>query len=1187
MWKGRCGTMSEFTLTAAQQAAVDNEGGALLVAAAAGSGKTKVLVDRLLRKVLDPDHPHDLDEYLIITYTKAAAAELRTKISNELSRRAAMEPENRHLQRQMHRIYQTKISTIHAFCSDLLRSYGHLRDIPGDFRIAEEAETRILRDRVKERVLDQLYEPGQADPEQAQLLSQLGYGRDDRALEQVLFTIYDQVQSFLDPEGWLESCRSLLQKTVSEQDAGKTLWGKSLLEQMTEFLTVQKQILQADFEQVLADEVLQKAYGPVLADNVALLDRLLGAKDWDSLVSARPDSFGRLGPAKKCQDPELMERIKADRSRCWDGLKQQFTYFYGPSREVLEDLRRSSGALQGAIRLTQTFIKAYQKEKRRRRILDFSDLEHETVALLLQKGSGTPTALAREVASSYAEILIDEYQDSNQVQDEIFRAVSREGRNLFFVGDVKQSIYRFRLADPRIFLKKYQSYQDAASAEAGKPRRILLSENFRSRKEILDGVNQVFETVMSPQVGDMAYTEAEKLKPGLPSQPSAEPAVELHCIALSGPDREEGKDKTHTEAEFVARRIRQLIKSGTKPGEIAVLFRSLSSVAPVYLEQISALGIPAVSDKAESILGTQEAETLLALLQVLENPHQDVPLVTLLASPLFSVTAEELSRIRQADRTGDLYESLCAMDPVPEKSARFLETLSAMRREEVWLTPQEMVERAVEETELLEVFSAMEDGLQRRSNLQTILQVISDYLSENHGTLLELIGYLQGLEETGAFLAPQTQDPGNAVRLMSIHKSKGLEFPVVFLPDLSKKFNDSDLTQEVLLHETMGLGGNCFDPATVSKFPTIAKRAIALSLQRENRSEELRILYVAMTRAKERLIMSYCSRYLEKELTELSQEAAFPAPAALCRRAKSMGSWVLTAALCRPEAQALHAVAGRPRRVYDFPDTWTITFRGEAPEADTNIEAAGAREEAVRPAAVLPTPEQTAQALAFQYPWKPASLAPAKVTATQLKGRYLDEEAASGASSGARNAVTWDRKPIFRAEGPLTAAERGTATHLFLQFAKYDACQTEQSLLAERRRLVGEEFLTPRQAEAVDLAAVLRLFRSPLGQRMLRAENRVREFKFSCLVPSEMVEPSLTGESVLLQGVVDCFLVEPDGICVIDFKTDRVTPETLSRRAEGYRRQVTAYAWALEQIYKRPVKEKILYFFALDEAVSL
>ena len=874
--------MQSIKLTPSQQAAVENEGGALLVAAAAGSGKTKVLVDRLMRSILDPVHPKNVDDFLIITYTKAAAAELRAKISAELSRQVALQPDNRHLQRQMRRIYQTKISTIHAFCADLLRSYGHIIDVPSDFRVTEETQTLLLRQAVKERLFEQLYETYEDDPELQGLLDQFGYGRDDRNLEKLLFSVYDKVQSFSDPQRWLTECRRKLELD-RDADAGQTPWGRYLLQELRRYLQQQIDIFEREIKLAQEDGALAKAYVPVFAENVSQMRRLLACRTWDEAVQAWPREFGRLSAARSCEAPELMQAMKSDRTRCWDGLKQRLGYFYGDSREVLEDLASSHAGLRGVIRLVELFSSAYQTEKRRQRSLDFSDLEHESLRLLFQKDTALPSALAREVSEQFSEIMVDEYQDSNEVQDRIFAAISKQGQNLFFVGDVKQSIYRFRLADPRIFLNKYQSFAEAAEAAPGEPRRILLSENFRSGKAILEAVNQVFETVMSRQFGDMDYTEAEKLKPGLTLPPISGTPVELHCIAYSGADdTEESGDKTQVEAAFLARRIQRLLHEGAEvttkdgvrpvqPGDIVILLRSLSNTAPVYLEKLHALGIPAVSDKAGSILDTKEAEVFLSLLQVLENPHQDIPLVAVLASPIFGLTADELAELRLKNRTGDLYEALKCQASQSRKVQNCLSLLQALRDQSKWLTLQELLDALVHSTGLLDVFAAMQAGEQRVKNLQALLSLADTYCAAQPATLLDFVQYLLGLKNAGIHVVADTQDAGDCVKIMSIHKSKGLEFPVVCLPDLSRKFNDADLVQEVLLHEDLGLGGNCFDPTTMTKFPTIGKKAISLELQKQNRAEELRVLYVAMTRAKDRLIMSYCSRYLQREVTALSQ----------------------------------------------------------------------------------------------------------------------------------------------------------------------------------------------------------------------------------------------------------------------------------------------------------------------------
>lgn len=1178
--------MADIQLTPAQEAAVTDRDGALLVSAAAGSGKTKVLVDRLMAQICDPVRPRNINDYLIITYTKAAASELRAKISGELGKRLALDPTNRHLQRQLSLVYLTEISTVHAFCSTLLRTYAHLLDLPSDFRVVEEAQGRQLRDRAMETVLEQAYTDAKTDANCRAAIDQLGAGRDDRSLRSAIDAIYDAALCHTDPEDWL--CRSEAALTIDpKKGCASTLWGGYLLRQFQTFLQAQIAAFQDAIAQMYGDEKLEKSYLPCFTANLQQLQALVGIGDWQTLSQSIPTSFGRLSAVRGYDDAATLARLKAVRSRCLDGLKEWHGIFDEES-VVLADLMTASAALKGAVALTRQLWKQFTQEKRRRRMMDFSDLEHETIRLLVDRHTGGPTAVAKEIAGRFAEILVDEYQDSNAIQECIFSAISQNNRNRFMVGDVKQSIYRFRLADPSIFLEKYRAYAPKAQAEPGTPRKVLLSENFRSRPEILEAVNDVFRCVMSEEVGDLTYGPEESLKPGRKFPPVTEPPVELHCLYGVNADGE--SDKSGVEAHFVAQRISQLLQTGTvqegegwrsvRPEDIVILLRSVSSAAPAYLAAMQALGIPCTCDKGENLLETQEVETLMAILRVIDNPLQDIPLVTALASPVFSFTASQLAAIRSAKRKGSFYEALCAAAEQMEPAHAFLETLEELRRQAQWLPLHSLLRLVMERTAIKAVFGAMDGGQRRQENLQQFFSLAAD--SGNQTTLMAFLSDLDQRMRHGQSIPCGEQSSGAAVRIMSIHKSKGLEFPIVILADLSRRFNTEDLRSNVMTHPTLLLGSNVLDQQNRVRYPTIARKAIAMQLRQESISEELRVLYVAMTRAKERLIMTYCSKYLETELANVAAAADRPVSPQFAGTVKNPGMWVLAAAMTRSEAGELFAVGGYPRQaqVSDIP--WTIGCH--SPETLGETAAVNVVEEPASAVHPLPGSEDLSDTLEYQYPFAAAAAVPSKVTATQLKGRPLDQEVTEQAENFLPISHRKLRQPNFvTANRGLSPTERGTANHLFLQFSDYAACQTPEGVAAELQRMLRQEFLTPEQADAVSVEHMVQLFQSALGQQILNCPQVVREMKFSLLVDGAIYDPTAAGEQVMLQGVIDCMLLEKDGITVIDFKTDRVQPGQEADRAAVYARQLQTYAMAISRIYQIPVRRKILYFLTTGQ----
>jgi len=1157
-------------LTSEQQMAVDNRGGRLLVSAAAGSGKTKVLVDRLLKYLTDETDPANLDEFLIITYTKAAASELRSKIAAKLTERIAQDPENKHLQKQMQRLFLTKISTVHGFCGDILREYAYKIDLSADFRVADENECREIRDTVLTDLLDEAYAQAAEDPDFRAFVDTQGLGRTDKLVPELILKVYDSARCHLDPQAWLNRC---LQASDVEgiSDAAQTLWGGYLVRQLQEYLDCQIRVMEQCAELASQVDGFEKV---TLNLNQTLLQlrTLRGSETWDQILENRSIDYGRLTFPKKNADPELTDRIKAARNACKKGLEKQLHAFANSSVQVLSDLRQSNAAARGLIGLVRRFEKAYSDAKRSRRVLDFSDLEHKTLDLFLGSSRSGPTAAAGEIAMRYREIMVDEYQDSNGVQDAIFSVLTQKKQNCFMVGDVKQSIYQFRLADPGIFLDKYHTYADAADAVPGEGRKVLLSRNFRSGPEVIEAVNDVFSTCMRPKVGGLQYGEAEALREGIP-QEALPGAVELYGLEIR-------EDTYAEEAAFVARRIQQMLHEGTlvrkggefkkvEPEDIVILLRSPGSVGEQFQRALEALGIRCTSGGGNNLLQTPEIATLRSLLQTVYNPRQDIPLISILASPVFGFTADDLAAFRSKRRKGSVYDALCRDDS--EKTVQFLEMLKTLREEARLHTLTELLESCFRLTRMDSIYAAMPGGEARQANLQTFYLLAADFEKANHRDLGQFLDHLDVMEDKGLVSAGESSS--GCVTIMSIHKSKGLEFPVVFLAGLSREFNRESLRAQILCDKELGLGLSAVDAEKRVRYPTISKRAIAAKMAAESVSEEMRVLYVALTRARDRLVMTYASRNLEGDLSDIALRMDFDGGELLCRDVVCPGEWVLLTALRRTEAGAFFALGGKPDSTHISDHPWKIAVT-QAPEPAENM--AFLREETQ----TMPAGAEAAlrNSLSFRYGHEAATQAPSKQTATGRKGRWKDEEAAEHTRQK-RFFQQW-RKPSFLSES-LEGKEYGSAIHAAMQYIRYSGCTDEDSIRAEIHRMVEEKFLTPQQGDAVDCRELAAFFQSPLGRKLVNGAAHLREFKFSILDDGIQYGDGLEGEQVLLQGVVDCALLEADGITILDFKTDQVTEKTLPDAVERYRPQVQTYAEALSRIYQMPVKARYLYFFRL------
>lgn len=1165
--------MAEFKPTPSQKLAIEDRGGELLVSAAAGSGKTRVLTERLMRWITEGDAPRSIDNFLIITFSTAAAAELRSRISEELSARAAADPGSKRLRRESALVRRAQIGTIHSFCSALLREYAGRAGIAPDFAIADEDRARELRRLSLETVLEAAY--AEAEPGFIQLADTVGAGTDDRRLESLVLELHGKLQSHARPGDWAARQSELFE--TGAEDAADTPWGRELLESAADELLWWAGEFDELVRSLAGFEKMGKAYVPSFSETASSLRGAAkrAAEGWDALREALPIAFPRLGSLRGGgEDPELAERAKARREACKKAAKRIEKGFTLPSEQLLRDMRATAPAMRALLKLVGDFDAEYTRRKRRRSLLDFADLEH-LAARLLTEPDGSPTETAREVSRRYAEVMVDEYQDVSLVQDMIIRAVSDSGRRLFMVGDVKQSIYRFRLADPTIFLKKYESYADAPQPE-GVPRRVFLRESFRSRGEVVDAVNAVFGCLMSKGLGEMEYDERARLRAGL-EYPGVVPVPELVAVPLPGADEDEERpDKIEVEAAYAARMMRRLVETGAKIsegsalrplgyGDIAVLLRSVNVSGPVWRRVLAREGVPVEAGQSGGFFEAPEVAVIISLLAIIDNPRQDVALISVLRSELFGFTNDELTEIRLMSGEGDFYAALRARAEVSEKARAFLDTLARLRdfaRDSELAT---LIWEIYESLGCMALCSAMRDGEGRRARLLRLFELARSFETTGWRGLRRFLDWLRSMRERGEEPAFPDEDGGGAVRIMSIHRSKGLEFPVVFIGDTARQFNRSDLRGSVLVHPELGLGPKFTDAARGIEYPTLARRAVANRLERELLSEELRLLYVAMTRARERLFITCTFADPQKTMDKLAPAAQEHIPAQALLPMRSMAEWLICAALGTGGRALTLSIGGdeegAPRRV--------------TPAAQPEPERTG--EEA--------SPVDFDALLAWRYPHSGAETLPSKLTATELKS--LAEPDAESAELLPRAARTFRRPDIALAARRLTAAERGTATHLALRYLELGALTTPEAAREAVDRLAAAGKLSAREAAAVDAAGLCRFALSPLGRRIAAAPRVLREFPFALLCPAERFFPGAEGEELLLQGVVDCCLIEPDGAVIVDYKTDRIAPEAAPERAKRYAAQLETYAWAVSRITGLAVKAKIVYFLQPGEAVEL
>ncbi|MBQ3054514.1 MAG: helicase-exonuclease AddAB subunit AddA [Oscillospiraceae bacterium] len=1136
--------MADVKWTDQQWDAISDRDGALLVSAAAGSGKTAVLVERLLRRI-EEEH-ESLSRFLMITYTKAAASELRTKIGKALSKRIANDPTNHRLIREFNGLHNAKIQTVHAFCSSLLRTHGYLLGLPGEFRIVDETEADLMC----RTILDDLMEEWYAElPDWFVAASEaLSNGRGDAPLITAILSLFQKSRSHPFPEAWLAS----LNKPLIGQDLFATEWGAYLrtdLKEQLSYLTSELEDL-IQFLQLRIPGLVPSA----LESDLELYSAFSDALDvsWDACFELSQTKFATFS-WKKSADPELKDSAYARRTAC----KKIFTDLCGklmiaPSNEIMTDHDSTLPVIDGLVQAVLRLSDVFSKEKIRRGAFDYSDLEHFAISLLAERTEShiTPTPLARSISEEFCEIMVDEYQDSNAVQDLIFRMISKDERNIVMVGDLKQSIYRFRLADPGIFLEKYKRFAPKAQAKPGEPRKVLLNTNFRSRGEVLDSVNHYFTHLMTEQIGDIDYTDAEALhlRPN-PFPNGGDPyktevlAVDL-CCAES--EDELAPDKVVLEARTVAHKIRDMVKNGfqvtdgdtTRPAQyrdFVILMRAVSTRGEVFRRTLNEEGVPCVSEKKSNLLGSVEVGILISLLTVIDNPLQDVPLASVLRSPLFGFTADELSALRLYDRHACYYDVLLAAakeeGPLAEKTRGFLSKLRELRDLSYEFSGARMIWEAIQRTHAFGLIGAMPEGTRRVQNLILFYQ----YAMNFGGSLFELLEHLAHLAETGKDIPGYAEESGDSVQIMSIHKSKGLEFPIVILSGCHREFNRMDLNGAVLIDPDLGLGLKVRDPRLKAEWPTLARIAIQTKAEAEMKSEEMRLLYVAMTRPVDKLILTLAVPDLAKQRSGFVGMSSFHP--AILRKGNLVTPWTLYPALME-----------------DAPLVYTEL---EAPAKGKSMasEVANSKDLTI----------DFASRFAFTYPHLDAIDQPSKATATGLSESDFFFEPA------------FDLPETFRDPDSLTPTERGIAIHLAMQLVEFEKCTTLEGCTSEVLRLKQAGYFSDAEFDAIDPNRIHAFFRSDLGMRVLSSLGYARESRFSVLVPA----PNLPEESVLLQGVIDLYFEESDGLVVVDFKSDR----TSHGGKEKYAPQLEAYANALCELTGKPVKERCLFFLTTGETV--
>ena len=1182
--------------TPEQQNAVDSRGGALIVAAAAGSGKTAVLVERAIRRVTDDENPADIDSLLIVTFTNAAAGEMRERIAASLLQQLSQNPTSGRLRRQLALLGSARIQTVHSFCLDLVRQNFSQCGISPSFRLLDKAESELLKDQAMEEALEKKYAQEQEDPDFQAAVENFAEDRGDRGLRGAAEKLYNSLRSYADPQGWLDRAIETVKLSAGSQPQDLP-WSQDLLEFCRQTLDYQQEKLLRACRLLEEDPKVQAKYGPAFDQCLAAAQNIRQAADlgWDPCYEAlslfeKP----RLSPVKNA-DKELTDRLKQARDDFGDSvafLAQQVVS--RPGEQVRREMALSLPILRGLAGLERAFEEEYDQIKRRENALDFSDLEHLALKLLTDRETGEPSQLARQLAQGITEILVDEYQDTNEIQDSIFSALRGEGNSLFMVGDVKQSIYRFRLAEPEIFVEKYYQYQDYEEDPDAPCKRIMLNRNFRSRREVLELTNFIFRRLMSRGFGGVDYDEREELRQGQSAYAGACPAeVYLLDMERERDEEEESVERAVYEAEFVgslaARQLRetQVIDKQTglprpaRPDDIAILLSSFSNKAPLYQQALERRGVPSSAGGGD-FYGSIETAVMRSMLAIIDNPRQDIPLVSVMRSPLYLFSPDELLSIRQQNKQGDFYDALLK-SPAPRAQA-FLADLREFRAYRPDISVGRLVSLIYARTGALGVFQALDNGAQRRRNLQRFYQLALQY--ENSGSR-GLFGFLRALEKRAQEKDTPADPAPGAVRLMSVHGSKGLEFPIVILPDLGKRFNTDDLRKPMVLHKGTGLSFRLRDLKRRVEYKTQLQQAILLRCRQESREEELRKLYVAMTRAREKLILTMT---LPKAADKLRQweglyddQGRLPLGAVADQAGAAM--WAAAPLLCHPAGGPLREYAGLPLRAPDQDARAGDLYCAVVP-FDASLLQQDLRQIDIQPPAEqltldMPRYRRLQQ---FVYPHEAAVRLPSKLTPTGLN--KLDQDSVLIEWEGGEGEEARPKLQLYSTKSRGEAARMGSVFHRCMQLIRWERCRTPREAAQELGRLRRQGKLGP-EAAWIPPEPVAAFVNSPLG-RLAQSHECLREYQFSALFsPAELGLDGGEEEQILMNGVIDLLILTPEGAEIVDFKSDRLAPGQEQAQAERYRRQLEIYAKAAEKVLEVPACRRWVYFLAAGQAVEI
>ena len=1212
--------MNEVKWTKEQEMAIKGKGSNILVAAAAGSGKTAVLVERIINKIIVDKI--DIDSLLVVTFTNAAASEMRERILDAIYRKIEEMPDDVNLQRQINLLNKADICTIHAFCLEVIKNNFYEIDVSPNFRIGDTTEIELLKQEVLEKLFEEKYD--NAEKDFIELINTYTGYRGDEPLKEIILNIYKYIQSSPLPEEWLEKQIEDFNIEAKDIDFAETKWGAILLENNKNL--IKETILGLKNVKELLDQNYElEKFSQAIRKDIETLTQLLDVDKWEELYE-RVNGFSF---SKWPIDRKIVSNIKDEAKEKRDKINKKFKIekdklFIFSSKEAIEDISSMYKTLNALKTLILEFQEKYILEKREKNIIDFNDIEHLALKILVKKdenGNYVPTEVAKKYREKFSEIAVDEYQDSNLVQEYILNSISN-GKNIFMVGDVKQSIYKFRQARPELFLDKYTNYKENEPNEKGL--KIQLFKNFRSRENILDVTNFIFKNIMSKKLGDINYTKEEYLNLGanyqLPEKENIDYAgkTELYLIDLKQEEKyddeeiEEADETTYVEnavleAKFVANKIKEIINSNyyifdKKKGyrkveyrDIVILLRATSAGAPIYEKELTELNIPVTSDSSSEYLDSIEIQTIMSVLKIIDNPMQDIPLVTVMRSIIGGFTDNDLIEIRLADKYCNFYEAIQKAkiqvnDNLKDKIERFLNDISNWRESVEYLNLDELIWKIYIDSGYYNYVGLMPNGKLRQANLKLLFEKAKQYEKSSFKGLYNFINFIDKVKLSSGDMsaAKVISENENVVRIMSIHKSKGLEFPIVFLSGTGKQFNMRDLNEKILLHQELGIGPRYINYDRKIEYDTLAKEAIKLQTKKETLSEEERVLYVALTRSKEKLIITGLSKDVQKELEDKKMQLEIYSNDSDCinsnliAKGKSYLDWIEYVYLKNKENAEEYI-------------TLNIIKKDTILEADSKLEKIENEDIKEKLTKIKDDKqiEEIKKIIEWKYKNYLATTIPSKASVTKLKKlenenqlKILFNEEIHDEGKGNNKLLP---KPKFlNEEEKLTGAEKGTIMHLVLQKLdiRKEAYNLEQidSFIED---LYSKNIITELEKKCINKYKILNFVNSNIYKELTEAKEINREKPFYINIPAKDVFKEELEENILVQGIIDLYYINKNGeLILVDYKTDYIEEGKEKELIEKYKKQLELYKNALENSLGRKVDKTYIYSVYLGKELD-